>query len=115
MKKQPLILSAIFLLSLAGCGSSGSDDNKLLKLYDANSKFVATGYEEGGSFPLATYRHKNNGEAPYVEVSQFFNITNELFHNSIDYINMTSQRVTQYDSYVKKSPTTNMVFSANPF
>lgn len=98
MKKQPLFLSAIMLLSLAAC----SNDSKPLKLYDANSKFVTAGYEEDDSLPLATYRHKNNGEAPYVDVSQFFGITNEVFHNSVDYMTMQSTRLTQYDSYVKK-------------
>ena len=102
MKKQPLILIAILLLSLSACNSSGSQDSELLKLYDANSKFVTSGYGEEDSFPLPTYRHKKNGEAPYVELSQFFNITNEMFHNAVDYTAMTSVRLKQYDSYVKK-------------
>ena len=76
MKKQPLILSAILLLSLSACNPSRNKDSKLLKLYDANSKFVTSGYGEEDSFPLPTYRHKKNGEAPYVELSQFFNIMN---------------------------------------
>ena len=102
MKKQPLFLSAVALLSLTACTPSGSGDNELLKLYDANSKFVTAGYDENDYFPLVTYRHKNNGEVPYVEVNQFLVITNELFHNSVDYITMASTRQKQYDSYVKK-------------
>ena len=102
MKKQPLILSVILLLSLSACSRSGSDDSTLLKLYDDNSKFVTSGYGEEDSFPLPTYRHKKNGEAPYVELSQFFSITNEMFHNAVDYTAMTSVRLKQYDSYVEK-------------
>lgn len=102
MKKQPLLLSAALLLSLVACTQTGSNDSKLLKLYDDNAKFVATGYGDEEWFPLPTYRHKNNGEAPYVDVSQFFDISNELFHNVIDYTAMTATRMKQYDSYVKK-------------
>lgn len=115
MKKQSLILSAILLLSLSACNRSGSKDSELLKLYDANSKFVTSGYGEEDSFPLPTYRHKKNGEAPYVELSQFFNITNEMFHNAVDYTAMTSVRLKQYDSYVKKYLIINMVYIVNLF
>ena len=110
MKKQFLLINTALLLSLVACSSSPTPeptDNALLKLYDANAKFVSNGYGKDITgadewFPLATYRHKNNGEAPYVELGQFLNALNNMFHVDINYTTMASVRVKQYDSYVEK-------------
>ena len=110
MKKQFLIISAILLCSLVACSSnnpSGNPDGDLLTLYDENAKLVVGGYGKDASdddewFPLATYRHKNNGEAPYIDVSQFLDFLNITFHNSINYENMSSTRLESYDSIIKK-------------
>ena len=111
MKKQYLLVSAAILFSLVACNSpessSRTPDSQLLKLYDANAKFVTSGYGKDVNdadewLPLATYRYNKNGEAPYVEVGQFFNVLNLTFHVAIDYESMTSSRLAQYDSYVSK-------------
>ena len=47
MKKQFLLINTALLLSLVACSSSPTPeptDNALLKLYDANAKFVSNGF-----------------------------------------------------------------------
>ncbi len=104
MKKNYLIISATALLALASCSAlNPSGGNKSpLTLYDENAKFVLSGYANGEWFPLATYHHKNNGEAPYVEIGQFLEVINNLIHIEINYETMTSNRLYQYDSYINK-------------
>lgn len=109
MKKRYLLISSALLLSLVGCSSNSSNpsDGELLKVYDSNAKFVSTGYGNGTGqntewYPLATYRHKNNGEAPYVEVGQFLDALNNTLHNRIDYITLTMTRLKEYDSTIEK-------------
>ena len=107
MKKQYLFMSAILLTSLVGCANNSSNSGEPLTIYDENAKFVVSGYGvdvlgNNEWFPLATYHHKNNGEAPYVEVGQFLDIMNNTFHNVVDYETMTSTRVPQYDSSIIK-------------
>ena len=93
--------------ALVGCAAPNVPEGTPLRLYDANAKFVTSGYGESDQelkfwYPLATYRHKNNGEAPYVEVGQFLDALNKLLHNRIDFTSMTSTRITQYDSSIAK-------------
>ena len=102
MKKQSLFLTTILLLSLTSCAPASGSDAELLKLHDSNTKFVISGYGKDEYVLLPTYHHKNNGEAPYINLATFIDINNILFHNSIDYMTMTSKRLPQYDSQVKK-------------
>lgn len=112
MRKKYLFLSTALILSLCGCSnpsepSPSVPEAPILSLYDANARFVTEGYGQnvsGGNewYPLATYRHKNNGEAPYVEVGQFLDVLNELIHVKVDFTAMTSERLAKYDSSVKK-------------
>ena len=111
MKKQYLIISAALLFSLVACHSPESPtpepEGSPLTLYDANAKFVSGGYGKDVTgndewYPLATFRHKNNGEAPYVEVGQFLDVLNQMFHNRIDYDSMSASRLEEYDSSVMK-------------
>ena len=110
MKKQYLLVSVVLLSSLAACSSNApapETDKDLLTLYDANAKYVASGYgkDVNGNdewFPLATYHHKYNGEAPYVEVQQLLDLLNASFHNSIDYETMSATRLYSYDSHIEK-------------
>ena len=110
MKKQYLFLSVAALFALVACSSNepaNEGEVNPLSLHDANAKFVVSGYGEDALgnkeyFPLATYHHKDNGEAPYVEMSEFLNVINNIFHNSIDYSTMTPTRLTQYDNYILK-------------
>ena len=110
MKKQCLLVSVVLLSSLVACSSPASareSDKDLLTLYDANAKYIASGYgkDVNGNdewFPLATYHHKYNGEAPYVEVQQLLDLLNASFHNSIDYETMSATRLYSYDSHIEK-------------
>ncbi len=111
MKKRYLLASvALMMSSLAACDTNNTPSNpdkNLLKVYDLNAKFVNSGYgkDVNGNdefLPLPTYHHKNNGEAPYVDVAQFFDIANKLFHIRLDYDNMSAIRLPQYDSSIEK-------------
>lgn len=111
MKKQYLfVVSLTLLFSLTACNSEPAPVNPetpLLSLYDADAKFVSGGYgkDVNGNdewLPLATYRHKNNGEAPYVEIGEFLNVLNLTFHNRINYDTMSTTRLTEYDSSIEK-------------
>lgn len=51
--------------------SASSIPDSPLTLFDANSIFVGTSYGSEDCFPLATYRHKDFGDVPFVELGQF--------------------------------------------
>ena len=84
MKKSKLFLSGLLLLTLASCGvqpaysistsiissSVSSEEGPLLRLYEADSMVVGSGYGSADSFPMPTYRHKDFGEVPFVELSK---------------------------------------------
>ena len=64
----PLFLISLFLLTSCQNGGDGSK----ISLYRANSRLVYTSVRGPGSAPLATYRHAELGDAPYVELGEFF-------------------------------------------
>ena len=113
MKKQYLLINVVLLFSLVACSSNAQPkssevpDDKLLTIHDDNAKLIISGYGKDVNgddewYPLATYYHKDNGEAPYVELNQLFVILNEIFHNDINYETMTATRLEQYDSSIQK-------------
>ena len=71
MKKSTLLISSLALLALPAV-SCGQSSNSPISLYDADSRFVLTSFDEKGSMALPTYRNKNTGEVPYAELGEFF-------------------------------------------
>ena len=78
--KKLFVLSPIVLLSLVACGapsssSSQSSSDSPIYLYDADSRAIFLSLDDKGSLPMPTYRNKNTGEVPYVELGDFFYAT----------------------------------------
>ncbi len=68
MKKPCFLLGALCLLSLASCNGA---NEPLINVYEEDSMIVGTDYGSADSYALATYRHKNFGTIPFVELGQF--------------------------------------------
>ncbi len=69
--KKLFALSPVALLALAGLSGCNNATSPIY-LFDGESRFVFMSLDDKGSLPLATYRNKNTGEVPYVEIGQFF-------------------------------------------
>lgn len=89
MKKSILSVLSItgIALLLAACqgnnpspsseASSEPAPTSKISLYKGNSLFCFVSARGMGSSPLATYRHADLGEAPYVELEQYVNVLSE--------------------------------------
>ncbi|MBQ7250645.1 MAG: hypothetical protein IJS37_04815 [Bacilli bacterium] len=83
MPKSKWFLSALLLIALTSCieqASSSvlssiveesSEEVPLIRLYEEDSSFVGAGYGPIGSAALPTYRHKDFGEVPFIELKDF--------------------------------------------
>ena len=80
---KPIALAFGFLAlsALASCreqSSSSASSSSIpsptskISLFSAKSRLVVSSMDDAGSKPLATYRHVDYGDAPYIELGEFF-------------------------------------------